>query len=557
MIDLDKRNAIFQLHQAGMSLREISRRLHVSRNAVRTIVKQHGKLTPPQRKDKIEVDPQLLARLYRECDGWIERMHEKLREEEHIDIGYSTLTRLLRDMGLGRQQQTRCDQVPDQPGAEMQHDTTVYQVKLNGKKTKLVASVIYLRYSKRRYLKFYRAFNRFAMKCFLHEALMHWGFAAGQCIIDNTNLARLRGTGSRAIIVPEMNAFSKRYGFRFLCHEIGHANRKAGNERSFRTVETNFLRGRTFESLEDLNHQARLWATERMEHRPQTKRRLIPAKLFEHECMYLHPLPQHLPPPYLVHSRGTDQYGFICFGANYYWVPGTRRDDVKVFQYADRLKIFLKHECLAEYPLPPDGTRNERFSPPGLPKPRYQPKRFRREAHQEEQRLRALHPSVAAYLDFALSAPGVVQRHRFTRELFTLSRKVTCDVFVQAIRRAHRYRIVDLATLRRITWLCISQAEDILPEAEIDEAFQQRPAYQEGHLTDLPDLSVYDLPEQDEQHESEPCESQEAEAPAARERSSVAQAFETLPTNELHKPHEILDQPESREERETHDDIPF
>ena len=42
----------------------------------------------------------------------------------------------------------------------------------------------------------------------------------------------------------------------------------------------------------------------------------------------------------------------------------------------------------------------------------------------------------------------------------------------------------------------------MLPDAEIDEEFQQRPAYQEGCLTDLPDLSVYDLPEQDEQSQS-------------------------------------------------------
>jgi hypothetical protein len=48
-------------------------------------------------------------------------------------------------------------------------------------------------------LKFYRVFNRFAMKCFLHEALMFWGYAARKCIIDNTNLARLRGVGSRAV----------------------------------------------------------------------------------------------------------------------------------------------------------------------------------------------------------------------------------------------------------------------------------------------------------------------------------------------------------------------
>jgi hypothetical protein len=304
------------------------------------------------------------------------------------------------------------------------------------------------------------------------------------------------GAGSRAIIVPEMNAFSRRYGFQFVCHAINHPNRKAGNERSFWTVETNFLPGRTFASLEDLNQQARQWATERMEHRPQTKTRLIPAKAFEHECMYLNQLPQHLGAPYQSHQRGTDQYGYVSFGANYYWVPGSRRDDVKVFQYADRVKIFLVQECLAEYPLPPDGTRNERFSPAGQPKPQYQPRRFRRDAHQEEQRLRAIDQAVADYLNYAFSA-GVAQRHHFTRELFVLSRKVTSRVFVKTIQRAHRYRVVDLATVRRIAWLCISQVEDVLPEAEVCEDFQRRPAYQEGCLTDEPDLSMYDqLPEE-------------------------------------------------------------
>ena len=69
MIDPDMRNAIFLLHTEGMSLREISRRLHVSRNAVRAIVKQQGKITRKERSDKIQIEPELLERLYRQCDG--------------------------------------------------------------------------------------------------------------------------------------------------------------------------------------------------------------------------------------------------------------------------------------------------------------------------------------------------------------------------------------------------------------------------------------------------------------------------------------------------------
>ena len=502
MIDPDVRNAIYQLHQAGMSLREISRRLHVSRNAVRKIVKQQGKFARRERSDKKQIDAALLERLHRECDGWMQRIHEKLIEEEGIQVGYSTLTRMLRELGLSRSEPARCDRVADEPGTEMQHDTTVYQVKLSGRRTKLIASVLYLRYSKRRYLKLYRVFNRFVMKCFLHEALMFWGYAATKCIIDNTNLARLRGAGGRAVIVPEMNAFSRRYGFQFICHAIDHPNRKAGNERSFWSVETSFLPGRTFASLEDLNEQARRWATERMEHRVLTKARVIPAQLFEHERLYLNLLPEHLPAPYKMHQRVTDQYGYVAFQANYYWVPGTRRDDVKVLEYAGRLKIFRNYECLAEYSLPPDGTRLQYYSPPGQPKPRHGPKNRRRDAKLEEQRLRALGEEVSAYLDFALSAPGV-QRHRFTRELFALSRKLTNEVFRKTAHRAHRYRIVELATLRRIAWLCLSQEEDVLPEPEVDEDFRQRPAYQEGYLTDQPDLSVYDQLNEENKEEDE------------------------------------------------------
>ena len=39
------------------------------------------------------------------------------------------------------------------PGAEMQHDTSPYQVELAGRRARLIASLLYLRYSKRRYLQ--------------------------------------------------------------------------------------------------------------------------------------------------------------------------------------------------------------------------------------------------------------------------------------------------------------------------------------------------------------------------------------------------------------------
>ena len=59
-------------------------------------------------------------------------MHEKLTEEEGIPIPYSTLTRLLRELGLSKEPSTRCGRVPDEPGAEMvYHVVSVTQGRAN------------------------------------------------------------------------------------------------------------------------------------------------------------------------------------------------------------------------------------------------------------------------------------------------------------------------------------------------------------------------------------------------------------------------------------------
>jgi hypothetical protein len=222
-----------------------------------------------------------------------------------------------------------------------------------------------------------------------------------------------------------------------------------------------------------------------------SKTRLIPVQAFEYERSYLNRLPPHLPAPYVTHERTTDQYGYIAFQGNYYWVPGTKRDTVKVLQYADRLTIFHRRNCLAEYSLPADGVRNAQFTPQGEPRPAYLPKHRRHGAQQEEKRLRGMGPEVNRYVDYVVKTRGI-QRHRFLRELFRLSQQVSPAVFSRAVERALRYRVVDIDTVRRIAWLYIGQGESYLPDVEVDETYRQRPAYQEGYLTDEPDLSIYD-----------------------------------------------------------------
>ena len=498
MIDPEKRKAIYYLSRQGMPIRKIARELQVDRNTVRSVIQQQGEMPTTTRSDKIEQCPELVTRLYLECNGYAQRIHEKLTEEHGVEIGYSTLTTIIRDLDLRKPSSGRCGQVPDKPGKEMQHDSSDYRVKLATSEVKLIGSLLYFRFSKVRYLKFYRFFNRFMMKCFFHEALMFWHYSAPVCIIDNTNLARLRGTGKNAVIVPEMEQFAKSYAFHFACHEKGHANRKAGDERGFFTVTTNFLPGRTFKDLEDLNRQALEWATMRCMHRPVGKSKLIPAKAFEFEKPYLTKLPEIISPPYLEFERGIDQYGYVAFDSNFYWVPGTGRHQVKVLRYPDHLKMYYRRELLIEYPLPPVVVKNKKFYPLNRPKPRHEPKHRKHPTGEEEKTLRSFSKTLDAYLDFTFKQYTGKRRHRFIRELFRLHQRLSPQLFEKAVDRALAYRVTDSDTVYRIAFLQMKEATYELPSVPIDEDFKNRPSFLEGRFTDEADLTRYTTSQQDE-----------------------------------------------------------
>ncbi|MCP4756948.1 MAG: helix-turn-helix domain-containing protein, partial [Proteobacteria bacterium] len=392
MIKPDRRAAVFLLHGEGRGKREISRLLGIGRNTVTAVIAAEGRPPEIRRNDAIDLDEETVRRIHAACDGRIQRVHEILTEEEHVSVGYSTLCRKLREMGLGGKKQPRSQRVPDEAGEEMQHDTTVYFPKIGSEKVKVVASLLYFRYSKARYLKFYRNFDRFRMKCFLHEALTHYGYAAATCIIDNTNLARLRGSGGNAVIVPEMERFGGKYGFGFKCHALNHPNRKAGNERGFYTVETNFLPGRRFETMEELNRAAFEWATVRKFHKGVGKTGIIPSKAFEYEKSFLNRLPPYVEAPYREHRRVVDQYGFAAFGSNCHWVPEDIRvrGVVDLLEYDRKIRIYFRRRPLIEYDLPVEAVGNQIYSPEGRPKPAYRPRNRKQTTKREEDKLRSL-----------------------------------------------------------------------------------------------------------------------------------------------------------------------
>jgi hypothetical protein len=177
--------------------------------------------------------------------------------------------------------------------------------------------------------------------------------------------------------------------------------------------------------------------------------------------------------------------------ANYYWVPGTGRGQVMVLRYDQHIQIYQFGQLLLEYPLEPNGVRNKQVHPPGQPVSSYKPRHRQQPSQEEEKRLRAMGPAVGAYVDFILTAQGLL-RHQYLRRLLALSQRMTSELFVRSVERAHRYRITSLATIEKIALLYLKEGSTELPLPPIDESFRDRPAYREGSLTDSPDLSQYE-----------------------------------------------------------------
>ena len=239
-----------------------------------------------------------------------------------------------------------------------------------------------------------------------------------------------------------------------------------------------------------MNQQAFDWATIKMPNRPVSKTKMLPAKAFEYEQSFLKKIPVYITPPYLVHERGTDQYGYAALNGNFYWVPGKTRFKVKVLQFCDHVEIYHKRKKLTEYQLPPDGVKNKKFSPKGEPESKYQPKNRKNPTADEEKILRSADTAVDLYLNFALTMKGK-SRHGYVRQLYTLYKKTAPSVFIQAMQRALKYRIKDMNVIDNIIRLFLMQSNYDMPLPEIDEEFTKRPAYLEGRFADEVDLSIY------------------------------------------------------------------
>ena len=165
------------------------------------------------------------------------------------------------------------------------------------------------------------------------------------------NMASVRLPGSKEIH-PAMLDFSKHHGFAPKTHRPYRPRTNGKVERFGGYAQSDFIRGRSFENLADLQRQGRLWLDQQANVRVHGTTGEVPREVYEtRERQVMQPLP----PPYLgiPLRRKVSRAGLVHHAASGYSVPPELYgQSVWVSAQAGQLRVFTsKGLVVAQHPL--------------------------------------------------------------------------------------------------------------------------------------------------------------------------------------------------------------
>jgi len=458
MLDAATRTAILKLHEQDHGSRTIARALQVSRDAVRRVIASDSAAVPPlMRAELAEPWREQILELYARYEGHLGRVHAALTEHG-ATLSYAALTAFCRRHDIGGTPPPPAGRYSFNKAQEMQHDTSPHAAKIDGNMTRLQTASLVLCHSRMIFFQHYPRFTRFECKSFLAQAIAYFGGAAERCMVDNSNVVVAAGTGATMIPAPEMVAFAERYGFVFVAHEKGDANRSARVEAPFHRIEKGFLVGENFADWQDLNQRARAKCEEwnaKFSNKLHASRR----ELFAAERPYLKPLPLFVPEVYQLCTRIVDAEGHVHLNRVRYSAPYRLIGRaLEVRETLDRVDLYDGPRRVATHARV-YGPLDTRVTDPAHRPPRGQGLARHPQPAPEQLEILQIEPRLASYLHALKLAIG--DRRAPLRRLLSMLQDYPRAAFLTAIDIAERYRLFNLDRLEKIVIRQV--ADDFFP----------------------------------------------------------------------------------------------
>jgi transposase len=278
----EKMNIKFPAGQ-GHSIRQTAKISGHSRNTVRTVLR--GKSAEKQsekrgRKSKLTDFNDYLrerfiktglsgTRLFEEIaamgyQGSVSAVRRLLQTVEKVDISPKATVRF---------------ETP--PGEQSQVDWAEigYFLDENGVKRKIYAFVMVLSYSRMLFVEFVTDISTETLIACHQKAFAYFGGYTRKILYDNMKQVRLNQTNWN----PLFEDFLNHYGIAANTHRPYRARTKGKVERAILYLRNNFIKGREFENLADLQNKCLIWQAEIANQRVHATTKEKPFELFKNE----------------------------------------------------------------------------------------------------------------------------------------------------------------------------------------------------------------------------------------------------------------------------------
>jgi transposase len=289
-LDEKTRKKIRQYFKETGSLRAVARRAGVSRNAVRRQIRGTYKVRASSpRPSKLDPYKAKIDYLVKEKKLSGVRILEEIQAIGYTG-GYSIVKDYIHPL---RSQSSRGPTAPIEhpPGHEAQMDWSPHRVLLGGRLQLVHTGSFILCFSRWMYMRWYLNETIESVIHLHEEAFKELQGVPAVVTYDNmTTVGFHRGPGE-VWINPRFKAFAEDYGFDIVILNPGAKDRHGMVERPFHYVEHNFLAGREFDDLEDLNRRGDLWRHTTAHVRIHGTLRERPIDRLVRERPFLKPLP--------------------------------------------------------------------------------------------------------------------------------------------------------------------------------------------------------------------------------------------------------------------------
>lgn len=370
------------------------------------------------------------------------RVLEELRAIGYAG-GYTILKQFVRGFRpkSGRRPHERFE---TEPGEQGQVDLSTYTLPLSQTPTKLVCFSMVFGFSRWQFIHFLLHADAHSVSHCHVMAFEEAGGAPHEILYDRMKQVVLESFKDGVVFHPLFERLVAHYGFTAIPLAPGYCEGKGKVEKPFQFVEDNFLKGRVFHDLDDLNAQAKAWRAEKAERVHRTTHEQPAARIDQERPLFL-PLPSTRFDAAQMEARLIGDDYCIAWETNRYSVSPLlvgRQGWGRALM--GTLEIVVGDEIVAEHRL-----RDTRFQRYVLPEHEAEFYRRSKSSHLLGDQFARLGPIAAEFERGLRDQKRTAAGYHMSR-ILQLAEKVGIPRVAEALRHAARYQAFDSHAVDRI-----------------------------------------------------------------------------------------------------------